>query len=396
MSTFFAYLGVQPRCSLAELASAIPQPPDTIIDSVALFSGEIDALAIQSQLGGIIKCGEIIDTVPVKALSGELIADLMESRPRASRIIYGLTVFGGNAHQQKTYRHLALEVKKALKARGRSSRWMNGKDNEPISPAAVEKLELTTEGYDFVICLQQDQAIIGLTRAVQKADDWSERDFGKPYRDALNGMLPPKLARMMINIAKPTTSLSDPFCGSGTVLMEAAIIHPDIQQFGSDIDQKHINGAIRNLDWMAERHHIRQETREKILIFTSSAQRVDQHIHQPVETIVTEGYLGKPMKGFESLEWLERNHQDVTQLWKESLPIFARIQETGGRIVCTWPIMHSKHHQPLFVELSETELADVGYKRVHPLQIWNNDTKPIIYKRADQFVHRQIVVLERI
>lgn len=394
MNRFFANIGVQPRLSLAEIAQTYNLPKPLLIDSVAIFDGQIDLDAMQATLGGITKCGEIIDEIPVKDLNGEYIAELMEQRPRASRIIYGLTVYGGNAGQQKAHRHLALEVKKALKGRGRSSRWMSGKGNEAISPAAIEKLELTTEGYDFVIVIHQDKATIGLTKAVQNADSWSERDFGKPFRDALNGMLPPKLARMMVNIAKPKKTLLDPFCGSGTVLMEAAVIHPELTLFGSDLEQRQIHGAKRNIDWMQERTMIRPEHKDRIQLFTSPVQNVSSHIHEKVDAIVTEGYLGKPLKGHETTEWLERNKNDVESIWMKAIPELAKLQSIGDRLVCTWPIMHSKH-QPQVVELDESFLAEHGYTRIHPLEPWDHDQKPIIYKRNDQFVHRQLIVLKK-
>ena len=51
----------------------------------------------------------------------------------------------------------------------------------------------------------------------------------KPYRDMRRGMLPPKLARSLVNLAIGAKSPSDmtildPFCGTGTVLMEAMLL----------------------------------------------------------------------------------------------------------------------------------------------------------------------------
>ncbi|HPF95057.1 MAG: hypothetical protein KC582_03210 [Candidatus Magasanikbacteria bacterium] len=396
MHRIFAVLGVQPRLSLAEILQTYGLPKPFLCDQVAFFDADLDLAVAQNTLAGITKCGEVIATIPWKELNGEYIAELMEQRPRASRIVYGLTVFGGSSNQQKAFRHLALEVKKALKGRGRSSRWMSGKGHDAISPAAVEKLELTTEGYDFVIGFDGEQAIIGLTTQVQHADSWGDRDFGKPFRDALTGMLPPKLARMMVNIAQPKNALLDPFCGSGTVLMEAILLHPTIKITGSDIDQKQVGGALMNLDWLRKSGSITTEEREHISVIHAPVQEIGHHISGSVfDTIVTEGYLGKPLKGHESPQFLERNQADVTKLWKEALPILSSLQPIGGRIVCTWPIMMSQN-SPYYVELTDEELLAAGYKRIHPLKAWSNDEKPIVYRRADQHVHRQLIVLEKV
>ena len=35
---------------------------------------------------------------------------------------------------------------------------------------------------------------------MQDFEQWGARDYGRPSRDAVRGMLPPKLARMMVNL----------------------------------------------------------------------------------------------------------------------------------------------------------------------------------------------------
>lgn len=59
--------------------------------------------------------------------------------------------------------------------------------------------------------------------------------------------LDPLLARAMINLSEINGSkvLYDPFCGSGSVLMEAALM--GFKTIGSDISQKMLRGALLNL-----------------------------------------------------------------------------------------------------------------------------------------------------
>lgn len=59
--------------------------------------------------------------------------------------------------------------------------------------------------------------------------------------------LDPILARAMINLAEvnPSKMLMDPFCGSGSILMEASLM--GFKAIGSDISLKLIKGAILNL-----------------------------------------------------------------------------------------------------------------------------------------------------
>ena len=59
--------------------------------------------------------------------------------------------------------------------------------------------------------------------------------------------LKPKLARLLINLstAKKSESLLDPFCGTGSVLIEAAVL--GAKPIGVDIDEKMIKGSATNL-----------------------------------------------------------------------------------------------------------------------------------------------------
>ncbi len=54
----------------------------------------------------------------------------------------------------------------------------------------------------------------------------------------------------MINLsgAKPDDYLWDPFCGTGTVLQEAALI--GVNAYGSDLSDKMISYTTENMNWV--------------------------------------------------------------------------------------------------------------------------------------------------
>lgn len=51
----------------------------------------------------------------------------------------------------------------------------------------------------------------------------------------------------LAGISDETTSLFDPFCGSGTILLEAADLHPHLRLFGSDYNAATLAGTRRNI-----------------------------------------------------------------------------------------------------------------------------------------------------
>ena len=159
-------------------------------------------------LGGTVKLGDIVATIPTAELTGERLITPPLAPPlklrgwvRGGVLDFGLTIFGS-----KKFSKLPIEFKRALKSLGISSRWVTGKGGTEIAPAAVAKLKLTSEGIDLCLFVVGDVTHIGKTTHVQDADAWSTRDYGRPRRDILAGMLPPKLARMMVNLATPSFS----------------------------------------------------------------------------------------------------------------------------------------------------------------------------------------------
>src|SRR5690606_4224587 len=71
--------------------------------------------------------------------------------------------------------------------------------------------------------------IVAESSGTQNITALARRDQGRPKRDAFVGMLPPKLALLMLNLAaggldpEKSHRVLDPFCGTGVVLQEAAL-----------------------------------------------------------------------------------------------------------------------------------------------------------------------------
>ncbi len=87
------------------------------------------------------------------------------------------------------------------------------------------------------------------------------RRFARAYRP--RAALKAPVAYAMLHLAGLHTgggALLDPFCGSGTILVEAAALNPELELFGSDLFAEAVAGAQANLAelGLAERVHIRQ------------------------------------------------------------------------------------------------------------------------------------------
>ena len=323
----------------------------------------------------------------------------MMQNPRGGKVLFGFSVYGGHTALKKRLEKLPVALKRALKTQGKSVRWVTSEKGQPLSPAAVTKLKLTSQGYDFVLLVHENKIAVGLTTHAQDADAWSLRDYGRPARSAKSGMLPPKLARMMVNLAQVPEggTLFDPFCGSGTMLMEAALAAPAGKIIGSDINPQQIKDTEANLDWLVQQNIIKNEQRQKIQTFVSDIRDLElknsifplppSTFHPgAIDCVVTEGYLGPPLRGVETKKELDRTAAEITDVWRTALQTLYPLLKENGRIVCVWPSFKTQTGSA-YVNLSKDPELLKNYRLVNE--------GALIYHREGQFVSRQIFIFEK-
>ncbi|GFO96567.1 putative RNA methylase [groundwater metagenome] len=95
------------------------------------------------------------------------------------------------------------------------------------------------------VLLTEDKSIFGrLMCSIDRSAFEARKPHYKPF--FYPGVLMPRVARALVNIAKPEASLLDPFCGTGGILVEAGLI--GIRVMGGDMQRKLLLGARMNLD----------------------------------------------------------------------------------------------------------------------------------------------------
>lgn len=390
----FLLCGSHPVLSLAEAACILPDTAPIVIDTIALFNRSTwDGAAIQRRLAGAVKVGDIFASFLASTFSATNLADIIDALPRGQKVVFGLTLFG-TTNEKRRWKQLPIQLKRAVQERNRSVRWFVG-DQGTVSSAAVAKLDLIQKGYDFQIILHGDRIHVGLTTHVQDLDAWSFRDFGRPFRDATTGMLPPKLARLMVNLAGADPrgkTLFDPFCGGGTVLMEGALVGYE-KQIGSDIDARQIQGSTQNLDWLVKEGVLPPDQRKHITLHTQPVETLTDRVRESIDVIVTEGFLGKPLNGNETPVWLGRQKQELETLWSHAFKTFAALQSQGGIVVASIP-RHRVRGEAVTINADPAAEAE-GYVRINPFAAWKQPAQELVYAREDQRVERHLCLWQK-
>jgi tRNA (guanine10-N2)-dimethyltransferase len=128
--------------------------------------------------------------------------------------------------------------------------WLEGEIGHIISGLCDGvRVDLTSPDRRFCGVLTDSILIFGVKLSEAAANRFHDRMPGRrPFRHP-STMLP-KLARCMVNLArvKPGSLVLDPFCGSGSILMEAGAI--GCRVYGSDVKDQMVKGCLSNLDYV--------------------------------------------------------------------------------------------------------------------------------------------------
>ncbi|MFA6105622.1 MAG: methyltransferase domain-containing protein [Patescibacteria group bacterium] len=381
-------LGREPLLSAAELFSLLKINSDSSFEfspPFLFYQGEINKDFI-NRLGGTIKTGVELG----ENLSGQELFDAMKNELEVidGKITFGISLYGKNT-TPKQVETWGKNLKKELKAGGHSVRYVFNNE-ATLSSVTVEKNKLAEGGREFMILQYKDKYSIAITSAVQPFESFGARDFGRPGRDSESGMLPPKLALMLSNLAqiKPSEVLLDPFCGSGTIISEALLQgHTNI--IGTDLSEKAITDSKTNIEWLTNKNP--EISKATVQIYFQDVKNISSKIKpDSIDAIVTEPYLGKPLRGNESEMEIKTQAGELLSLYSAAFEQFKKILRPGGRVVFVIPEFFTKV-QPVVISDKLIPIVQKFGFTVEPLLPKEVSLSPfVLYRRSDQLVGREI------
>lgn len=181
-----------------------------------------------------------------------------------------------------TLSSLPFKIKDSLKKRGHSIRVVQHEPQGRVKNATTIHEKLISNGCELMVLPGKDGFIIARTIWVQDIDAYSQRDIGRE-RSMVVGMMPPKLAQIMLNFATrgdKKLQIWDPFCGLGTTLIEA--IHAGYGSLmGSDIVDSMVQTTTKNTS----------QNNINTTIFVHDARKIDTYNLSTPTVIVAEGML---------------------------------------------------------------------------------------------------------
>ncbi len=379
-------LGRQPALGFAELESRFG---DALVSPLGSLAAQVDVEpdAIPFHLlGSVMKFAQplatfdSIDWPTIVSLASEKIIELFADVPEG-KIKLGLSVYDVNV-SLKALQRSSLELKKTLKNAGRSVRVVPNTGLELNSAQVIHNRLTSDVGCELLIIRDGRQTHIARTIYVQDIDDYARRDFGRPKRDAFVGMLPPKLAQTMLNLAQvsPGNRVLDPFCGTGVVLQEAALMSTNI--YGTDLSERMVDYTRDNLQWLKDTYHITFEEYYEVADATSAIWQ------PPIDTVVTEVYLGQPMTSLPDEPQLQKVMAECNNIATDFLTNLRSQLSPGSRCCIAIPAWSDRGK---FLHLKVVDdLEKIGYNRISFKRAAHSD---LIYHRENQVVARELLVI---
>lgn len=385
-----AHLGSTPSLSVAELRAVLPgvQMRDHGPQWVVFEAAELPRIDL---FGGTIRFVDLGDGLPVsKPALTSRIAQIVADAATTGRVEFGCTVVAGELNLGK----IGMLVKGLLQAQGVKSRFTASKRG--ILATGLVRSRAIVE---VVLAATDAGFLVGRTVAVQDPKAYVFRDTVKPARNLRRGMLPPKLAQILLNLASPSDPAQvvlDPFCGTGTVLLEGMV--QGRPMLGSDIDPVAVHEAQTNLAWFSK---ILQRELPEEMVRVADARDLPRT--EGLGGIATEGTLGELMEARPNAVQVHETHRVLASIYQPFFHRAALLLPSGGAIAMTLPAYRGPAGHVLFPTeqfrdllpptlifdpLLPDDVARGFLPRLTP-------RGGIIVDRPDQFVGREVIRLRK-
>ncbi len=418
MPSYAAFIGHQPHISLAELAAAVPgfRLKGVAAGTAALFESSADLPPeFLHALGGTVVLARGTEAKnPTLADVPTVLRNALEGLK--GKVTFSLRTAGLTPPEVKS---LYRDCKDGLRKHGRSSRYV-GNERQPAAAVLLRDSGILdrSEGVEICIVKDGDRLWIGTTMMAQDVDSYSKRDMEKPVRDTTVGLLPPKLAQILLNlgvwIAKgpslpmkeeigkkktkekepstPPFCVYDPFCGTGVIPIECLLRRFAV--LASDKSEKAVSGCQKNIEWLRKEYHI-LKTEVPSRAWKQDAMKpfaLDEKDYRP-GVIVTETTLGPNLRNRPTAKEILSLKSEAEKIEEGFLKNVAA-SLPGTPVVCTWPVWYGSKH-PVGLEKIWGKLAAIGFEAVLPPDVTSTSREhlSLLYRRPEQFVGREIVLL---
>jgi len=169
----------------------------------------------------------------------------------------------------------------------------------------------------------------------------------------------------------------------GVILQEAALMGFDI--IGTDISQKMIDYSEENLRWLEDKYD------KKINKVLQSGDATKTRWPKTIDAVVSETYLGQPFSAPPSDDKLNEVKKNCSRIILKFLQNLHAQIRSDTPICIAIPAWINKDDNLVRLQI-DSSIEKLGYKK----RKFSNISAPLIYRRENQIVSRELLVLKKI
>ena len=210
------------------------------------------------------------------------------------------------------------------------------KETYELTPFDYNKQNLPTRGIELNLFVIKSKIYFGPTRWVTNPFKDIKQDEERPVRFFTHGTSI-KLARTLVTLANIPYDgiLLDPFCGTGTILIEA--LKQGMKVIGVDKEPKCVRSSKTNLHHFSEKYPSREKMKAKWRVQLHDSRKLTEAIQKRVDGVVTEPYLGPFLKHLPHFEEAQMTMKNLERLYTRVLALCKSLLKDGARIVFIMP-----------------------------------------------------------
>ena len=321
----FGKLSVLEACTVMQGKIQRAEAPT---DRISLLHGEQMSPRSVEGLSGAHKCAPVTETVdspthePAKLI--ELMLSHVEDKSNVSLSGYGV--------DEDDYDDLVRSVLDGLREAGlKKVRLLRPKENELLSEGVLKR-----EAFDVIAFPFHGGFAVGPTVWVPDSTSFRQRGIMKPAPHP-DIAISPRLARTLVNLAgvEEGQSVLDPFCGTGTILIESC--KKSLRCLGLDSRASRVQDARENLRWS-----LGSATDGGYDIRKGDARDLPRMLRgTKVDAVVTEPLLLPRLDARPKTATAQAMVEESARVYNDALASMAEVVQPEGRIVVVVPVVQT-------------------------------------------------------
>jgi len=198
-----------------------------------------------------------------------------------------------------------------------------------------------------------------------------------------------RLAKILINLsqAKKEKTILDPFCGIGTVLMEA--MNLQINAIGLDNDESMIEGAKRNLNWFKKKYN----NSSNYKLFNAKAESISKFVQKnEIDAVASEPYLGPLISFLPPEKKAKETIAELEKLYSAMFAELSKIMKKESIVAIILPQIIADSNKKF--RANEKVFLNYGFKKFY-IMCELKEHNPYLYRDEESKIERLIYILQK-